>query len=204
LGLANYITFIRIFVSPIFLLLYISHEALNISKTLLPCILLVLLSISELSDVCDGYIARKYNEVSDFGKIFDPMADSIARTSVLLTFTQPPVSLPLPLIFIFLYRDSVISTLRTICALRGFALAARMSGKIKAVVQGVSSFAILALMLLQATDKISLEQLQNFSMYIVAAAAIYTLMSGVDYIYANRKYVSKLLSMREKHEKRSV
>lgn len=204
MGLANYITFIRIFVSPIFLLLYISHEALNISKTLLPCILLVLLSISELSDVCDGYIARKYNEVSDFGKIFDPMADSIARTSVLLTFTQPPVSLPLPLIFIFLYRDSVISTLRTICALRGFALAARMSGKIKAVVQGVSSFAILALMLLQATDKISLEQLQNFSMYIVAAAAIYTLMSGVDYIYANRKYVSKLLSMREKHEKRSV
>jgi CDP-diacylglycerol--glycerol-3-phosphate 3-phosphatidyltransferase len=158
--------------------------------------------VSELSDICDGYIARKYNEVSDFGKIFDPMADSIARTSVLLTFTQPPVNLPLPLIFVFLYRDSVISTLRTICALRGFALAARMSGKIKAVIQGLCAFAVLVLMLLQAIGEISLLEMQQTSMYIVSAAAIYTLFSGADYIYANRRYISKILP--DKHAKHAV
>ena len=100
------------------------HASFGINELLLPYVLLFLLGVFELSDAFDGYIARKYNQVSDFGKIFDPMADSIARISVLLTFTQPPVNLPLPLIFVFLYRDSVISTLRTICALKGFALAA--------------------------------------------------------------------------------
>lgn len=202
MGLANYITFIRIFVSPIFLLLYIAHESLGISPTTLPYLLLFLLSVSELSDACDGYIARKYNEVSDFGKIFDPMADSIARTSVLLTFTQPPVNLPLPLIFIFLYRDSVISTLRTICALRGFALAARTSGKLKAVIQAMASFSILLLMIPASVGYITGKELQSISTYIVSVAAIYTFFSGIDYIYANRRYISKLL--RGKHEKRCI
>lgn len=155
--------------------------------------LLFLLAVAELSDAFDGYLARKYNQVTDFGKIFDPMADSIARLSVLLTFTQPPVNLPMPLIFIFLYRDSVISTLRTICALRGFALAARVSGKIKAAVQAAASFAILFLMIPQSVGYISQEQLQAYSTFIVSLAAIYTLYSGFDYICANRYYIGKLL-----------
>ena len=190
---ANYITFIRIFISPIFLLVYLEHDLLGISSKVLPYILLFLLAVSELSDAFDGYFARKYNEVTDLGKILDPMADSIARISVFLTFTLDPVRLPMLLIFIFLYRDSVVSTLRTICALKGFALAARMSGKIKAVVQGVAAFIILFLMILQSVGTISLEQLQSISMWVVTVAAIYTLFSGADYIYANRNYIRKVL-----------
>lgn len=161
---------------------------------MLPYVLLFLLSVAELSDAFDGYLARKYNQVSDFGKIFDPLADSITRLSVLLTFTQPPVSLPMILVFIFLYRDSVISTLRTICALRGFTLAARISGKIKAVIQAVASFMILGLMISYTLGHLSLQALQAYSSWIVACAAVYTLFSGVDYIYANRLYIRKLLT----------
>lgn len=190
---ANYITFIRIFISPIFLLVYLEHDFLGISNVILPYILLFLLAVSELSDAFDGYFARKYGEVTDLGKILDPMADSIARISVFLTFTLDPVRLPMLLIFIFLYRDSVVSTLRTICALKGFALAARMSGKIKAVVQGVAAFIILFLMILQSVGSISLQQLQSISMWVVTVAAIYTLFSGADYIYANRNYIRKVL-----------
>lgn len=193
MSIANYITFIRIFISPIFLLVYILHTSLGITDVMLPYILLFLLGVSELSDAFDGYIARKYNQVSDFGKIFDPMADSIARISVLLTFTQPPVNLPLPLIFVFLYRDSVTSTLRTICALRGFALSARTSGKIKAIVIAIASFCILFLMILQSVGTITLEALQSYSTWIVSLAAIYALFSGIDYIYANRLHISKIL-----------
>lgn len=191
--LANYITFIRIFISPIFLLVYLEHDFLGISATLLPYLLLFLLAVSELSDAFDGYVARKYGEVTDLGKILDPMADSIARISVFLTFTLDPVRLPMLLIFIFLYRDSVVSTLRTICALKGFALAARMSGKIKAVVQGIAALVILILMILQSVGTISLQQLQSISMWVVTAAAIYTLFSGADYIYANKNYIRKVL-----------
>lgn len=193
MSIANYITFIRIFVSPIFLLVYILHDSFGITSLMLPYILLFLLGVSELSDAFDGYIARKYNQVSDFGKIFDPMADSIARISVMLTFTQPPINLPLPLIFVFLYRDSVTSTLRTICALRGFTLSARFSGKVKAVIQAIASFCILLLMIPQSMGIISQAALQYYSTWIVSLAAVYAVFSGIDYIYANRSYVSKLL-----------
>ena len=193
LTLATYFTFIRIFISPIFLLVYLEHEQLGISSILLPYALLFLLAVSELSDAIDGYVARKYNQVTDLGKILDPMADSIARISVFLTFTQPPVNIPLALIFIFIYRDSVVSTLRTICALKGFALAARKSGKLKAVIQGLAAFAILILMILQSTNVITLETLNFYSTWLVAIAGIYTAFSAIDYIYVNRHYIHRLL-----------
>lgn len=173
--------------------IYIEHEMLGISLTVLPYVLLFLLGVSELSDAFDGYVARRYNQVTDLGKILDPMADSIYRISVFLTFTRPPVNLPLLLVFVFLYRDSVISTLRTICALRGFTLAARSSGKIKAVIQASSSFIILLLMIPFSLGFIDQKTLRYTSTSIVAVAAIYALYSGVEYIYSNREYVLRLL-----------
>ncbi|MBA3604015.1 MAG: CDP-alcohol phosphatidyltransferase family protein [Parachlamydiaceae bacterium] len=192
MGIANYITFTRILISPLFMLFYIYPTFFGIQEIQLPFVLLFLLSISELSDALDGYIARRFNQISEFGKIFDPMADSIARISVFLTFTHPPINLPLPLIFIFLYRDSITSTLRTICALRGFALAARTSGKIKAIVQAIASFIILFLMILHSMGSLSLTNLQSYSYWIVLAAALYALLSLLDYIYSNRHYIAKL------------
>jgi CDP-diacylglycerol--glycerol-3-phosphate 3-phosphatidyltransferase len=169
---------------------------LGISIFMLPYILLFLLGVSELSDAFDGYLARKYNQVTDLGKILDPMADSIARISAFLTFTQPPVNLPIALIFIFLYRDSVVSTLRTICALKGYALAARMSGKLKAVIQAISVTLVVLLMIPYTLGKISAETLTRSSAWIVGIAATYTLFSGIDYIHANKYYVAKLLTNR--------
>lgn len=194
-SVANYFTFIRIFISPIFLLVYAEYQMMGISPTLLPYVLLFLLGVSELSDACDGYFARKYNQVTDLGKILDPMADSIARISAFLTFTLEPVNLPVPLIFIFIYRDSVVSTLRTICALKGFALAARTSGKIKAVVQGLAAFIILILMIPHSLGDLSTATLHYASTWIVTIAGIYTVFSGIDYIYSNRHYIRKLLTL---------
>lgn len=195
MSIAHYFTFIRIFISPIFLLVYIMHERLGISATLLPYILIFLLGVSELSDAFDGYLARKYNQVTDLGKILDPMADSISRLSVFLTFTQPPVNLPMPLIFLFLYRDSVVSTLRTICALKGFALAARISGKIKAGIQAMAAFIILIMMIPHSIGNMSDATLQLWSAWIAGIAAVYTVYSGIDYIFANKEFVSRLLTL---------
>lgn len=195
MSVANYLTFIRIFISPIFLVLYLEHEALGITSVMLPYLLLFLMGVSELSDAFDGYFARRYNQVTDLGKILDPMADSIARTSVFLTFTQDPVRLPMLLIFVFLYRDSVVSTLRTICALRGFALAARLSGKIKAVIQAIAAFIITSLLIPHSLGYLSTEALYTISTCVVAVAAIYAVYSGYDYIYSNRSYIKKLLTL---------
>jgi CDP-diacylglycerol---glycerol-3-phosphate 3-phosphatidyltransferase len=193
LSIANYFTFARILIAPLFLLFYLEHQTLGISDQTMPYILLFLLGISELSDACDGYLARKYNQVTDLGKVLDPMADSIARISVFLTFTLEPVKLPMILVFIFLYRDSVVSTLRTICALKGFALAARLSGKIKAVVQAIAAFILILLMIPYSLGLLSQETLHQTGTIIVGTAAVYTIFSGVDYIYSNWHYIAKFL-----------
>jgi len=177
--------------------LYLEHELLGISLVWLPYVLLLLLGVSELSDAFDGYFARKFHQVTDFGKLLDPMADSIYRISVFLTFTRPPVSLPLLLVFVFLYRDSVISTLRTICALRGFALAARSTGKIKAILQAAAILIILFTMIPYSLGYISQNTLWLTAMITTAVAAAYALFAGVEYIWANRDYVIRLLK-REK------
>lgn len=191
--IANFFTLVRIVISPIFLLVYIQHDFLGITNQMLPFVLMLLLIVSELSDAFDGFFARRYNQVTDFGKVLDPMADSISRISIFLTFTLSPIYLPVPLIFVFLYRDSIVSTLRTICALKGFALAARKSGKIKAIIQAIAAFVILTLLMAHAQGLLSTEALHVYSSGVVSIAALYTIYSGVDYIYANRGYIAKLL-----------
>ncbi len=188
----------RLFISPLFLIFYLYYRQLDISLYALPFLLIGLLSLIELSDFFDGYLARKLNLVTDLGKVLDPMADSITRLTVLLTFTQGLVQLPLLLVFVFIYRDAMISTLRTVCAFRGVTLAARMSGKVKAVVQAVAIFLILLLMIGYAWSYFSLAQLQSISALIISAAALYTLYSGGEYIYANRSYIRQAWS-RSKH-----
>jgi CDP-diacylglycerol--glycerol-3-phosphate 3-phosphatidyltransferase len=153
-----------------------------------------LVVISELSDVFDGILARKKNQVTDLGKILDPMADSIFRLSVFLTFTQGLIKLPLLLVLVFLYRDSIISTLRTVCALRGVALAARLSGKVKAVIQALTAILILVLMIPYSLGYLKLSLLREISLYAVLTAAVYSVFSGIEYVYANRNFIKKAIS----------
>lgn len=185
------LTISRIFISPIFLIFYLKYQQLGISLTALPFLLIFLLALSELSDFFDGFLARKFNLVTELGKILDPMADSITRLTILLTFTQGFIRLPLLLVFVFVYRDAMISTLRTVCAFRGVTLAARTSGKVKAVLQAISIFAILILMIPYSYGALSLLQLQDISLYIISTAAFYTVFAGAEYIYANRTYIKQ-------------
>lgn len=194
MSIALYLTLIRVVLSPIFLIVYLYYQSFGISLAVLPYFLIVLLGVSELTDLFDGFAARKKNQVTDLGKLLDPMADSIFRLSVFLTFTQGLIQLPLLLVLFFFYRDTIISTLRTVCALRGVALAARWSGKIKAVIQGMVALFILVLMIPYSLGYMRIETLQSISFYSVLAAVIYTLYSGGEYVYANRSYIKKALN----------
>lgn len=176
----------RIVICPIFLVIYLFYAKMGISITLMPYLLLILLVICELSDVFDGFFARRQKQVTELGKILDPMADSIVRVSVFLSFTQGIIKLPLLLVLVFVVRDSVISTLRTLCALRGVALAARVSGKVKAVLQAIAIFAILLLMIPYTLHYISLDCIRSLSFWIVFVTAIYTVASGVEYLWVCR------------------
>lgn len=187
--------------SPFFLLFYLEYQWMGISSTTLPFILLALLGVSELTDACDGYLARRFDAVTDLGKLIDPMADSISRLSVFMTLTEYPVKLPIFFVFLLFYRDSVIGTLRTICALQGTALAARASGKIKAILQGIAAFLVVLLLIPHSRGELSTEQLQFFSRIFVGIACVYSVYSGIDYFIAHRHVLKKALMLRPRRER---
>lgn len=189
------LTLSRILLGPIFMAIYLYYPEMDITITWLPYILLILTCICEVSDVFDGFLARRHNKVTELGKLLDPMADSIFRLSVLFSFTQGFIQLPLLLVSVFFYRDIIISTLRTVCALRGVALAARWSGKIKAVILAIVIFFILILMIPYSLGYLDLGTLHVISFYSVTVAALYVAYSGIEYIIANKSYIKKALSL---------
>lgn len=185
------LTLSRIIICPIFLVVYLFYFKIGISLQLMPFILLFLLILCELSDIFDGIVARRTNQVTELGKILDPMSDSIVRLSVLLSFTQGLIKLPLLLVLVFVFRDAVISTLRTLCALHGTALAARLSGKLKAVLQAVAIFVVTMSIIPYSMGLISIDLLREISFWVVTLTAVYTILSGIEYIWAYRHYIHR-------------
>lgn len=189
ISLAHLMTFLRIILVPFFPLLYFGGTSIGISEKVIPFILFFLLVVCQISDILDGLFARKRNEVTDLGKVLDPMADSVLSLTVLFTFTSEPVSLPIMLVFVFLYREFAIIALRLLCGLKGHALAARSSGKIKTVLQAAVFFFILLLLIAYQWQIISLPQLKWISFFSVLVPAVYTVISVCEYFYASRRFL---------------
>lgn len=192
-SIANFLTIMRLFICPIYLLIYLFYPSFNLSLQQTTPLLLSLLIISEASDALDGYIARRFNQVTDFGKILDPMADSISRTTYFIAFTQGPINLSVFVVFIFVYRDAIISTLRTMCALKGIALAARPTGKLKAIFQSFAAFLITLTYMLYSYQLVALATLKSISAFLGAAVALFTLLSASEYLWAYRKTIRAII-----------
>lgn len=193
MNLAHYLTFLRIVVIPFFPAIYLYYGFLGLNCKTAYFLLLLILVICEITDAVDGFVARKKNLVTDVGKIIDPMADTITHISIFFTFTQGIISIPLMLVFVLLYRELAISALRTLCALKGVALAARKSGKIKAIMQAVVCFFIVILMLGNSFGYVTLHVVQKSSLIAVCIAAVYSIYTLVEYFYANRRHISKII-----------
>lgn len=176
------LTLLRIVLSPLFPLIYLGYEELGLSLRVVPWLLLALLVVCEISDLLDGVLARRYNQVTDLGKVLDPMADSMVHLSFFFMLTQGAVALSLGWVLLFLYRELLVGTLRTWSALRGVALAARGSGKCKTLLQAIVSFAILFLLGGYTLEWISLDRLRELSQWGVAIAAVMAWVSAIDYV----------------------
>lgn len=189
----HYFTFLRLVLIPLFIFFYRHGQLFGMSAAAVPIALLVTLALSELSDACDGFLARKLNQVTDFGKIFDPMADSLSRLAVYFCFTQGSVALPLEIPFLMLYRDMAVSLLRTVCALKGVAFSARSSGKFKAFIQASCAFAILLGLELVELKLLDLSLFRTVAFYLGILACGFSLFSGFEYYYASRHYLKNIL-----------
>jgi CDP-diacylglycerol--glycerol-3-phosphate 3-phosphatidyltransferase len=110
---------------------------------------------------------------------------------VFFAFTQGVLQVPLMIVLIFFWRDSLVNTLRALCALQGIPLAARTSGKIKAIVQAIATFIVLVLMIPYTNGCLSLQEFQKISLVSIALAAAYTFYSGCEYLWVHRQMIKK-------------
>jgi CDP-diacylglycerol--glycerol-3-phosphate 3-phosphatidyltransferase len=141
--LSNKFTLSRILLSPVFFILYFLPIWTGKFSELSVCIAIPMLAFMEFTDFLDGYYARKHNEVSDFGKIFDPFADVMVHLATFFCFifsVNTTGYLP-PIIFILiLYREMTMNFVRMVAMKKGVAIAARKGGKFKTVMYVVAGF----------------------------------------------------------------
>ena len=143
---ANKITLTRICMIPFFLyfasqpMLVFDQEAWQNSfqiETFFPTatvVALVLFCVASFTDFLDGYIARKYNQVTDFGKFVDPLADKLLVTSALVLFVGQGAMAGW-MVCVLIARELIITSLRVVAANKGRVLAATWTGKVKTCVQ---------------------------------------------------------------------
>jgi len=140
--LANKLTFFRMFLSPVFFIVYLFPrffpQLCNGSAVWTVPALWVIFVASEITDMLDGMVARKRNETSDFGKLFDPFADTLMQLTCFLCFVLDGL-LPAVLFLLIIYREFGILFIRNLMLKKGIAMGARMSGKIKTVTYIIAS-----------------------------------------------------------------
>ena len=105
---------------------------------------LAVMVVAEFSDMVDGMVARALGQVSDLGKLLDPLSDSVYRVSVFLGLVAIGV-MPGWMMVVILVRDLVVAHVRVVAGARGVAMAARASGKIKAIVQAIAQLGVVFL-----------------------------------------------------------
>ncbi len=134
---------------------------------------LITFTISSLTDILDGYIARKYNAISDFGKLMDPLADKLTQLSVLLTLSIKGV-IPFWIIVILILKEIVLIVGAAFLYGKELVVSSKWYGKLTTVlmyIAVVSSFFI------------RIFKLPNFDIYIYVLAVIFALFSLFMYIH---------------------
>lgn len=162
---ANKITIARVALIPVFLALaYTGHMYWALSVYIIAC----------LSDMADGYIARHYNQISNFGKFADPLADKMLVLSAMCFFVENG-QMPGWVVAVVLFREFAVSGLRLIAVERSRVIAAAWSGKIKT---GCTMVGLGAMMLFPTLNLVNI----IFTVLILAT----TVYSGAEYFYVNR------------------
>lgn len=170
---ANKLTLARVVMIPAFMLvLYLGIPGANYWA-------LAIFALASATDWLDGYIARKYNQVTDFGKFMDPLADKCLVTAAMLWFVEVG-QMPAWALLLVIVREFAISGLRMNAATTGRVIAAGWSGKVKTA----STMVCIILMLLPISSVMNT--------LCVAVIVLTTIYSGVEYVMKNLDVISNV------------
>jgi CDP-diacylglycerol---glycerol-3-phosphate 3-phosphatidyltransferase len=187
LNLPNKLTVFRIVLAGVFMLLLFSRGVL--AKTLALAVFLC----ASLTDYLDGYIAKKNNMITDFGKLMDPIADKILVLSAFLAFVEMEL-IPAWMVVIIIFREVLITGLRISALTKGRVIASDDGGKHKMVSQVLSVLAILLFIIFregggsvfnfwsESTELLYKDAIFLFMLF----TTILTLISGISYLARNK------------------
>ena len=173
MNLPNKLTLMRVVLIPIFLLvLFLMQEPYN------RYIATAIFVVASVTDFLDGYIARKYHMVSNFGKFMDPLADKLLVMAALVSMVAME-DLPAWVVIVILAREFAITGFRTLAMEANIVMAASWWGKIKTTTQMI----MIILVLLQ----LPFAYMPMIETVLIWLAVLFTVVSGVDYIVKNKQ-----------------
>ncbi len=193
MNLANKLTMLRIFLVPLFLI-FIAVKNIPYGTFIATFIFI----IASLTDQLDGYIARSRNQITNFGKFMDPLADKLLVTAALISLVELQV-VPAWATVVIIAREFAVSGLRTIAASEGKVIAASMWGKVKTVTQIAAIIALLFqvnigsskhLISLVESSTIIKDIFNYGPRMLLILAVIMTLISGYDYFKKNLNIIN--------------
>ena len=169
---ASKITLFRVFLIPVYMVLMLLSLQ-NGEGDALRWAALAVFVIASASDFVDGYIARHFNQVSDFGKFLDPLADKLLVTSCMMIFVGCG-RMPAWMVFVVIAREFAVTGLRLTAVSGGRVIAAGWSGKIKTACTMVGLIAMMAIVTVPALD--------TAVSWIILVTTVY---SGIEYFARN-------------------
>ena len=187
----NKLSLLRIFLVPVMMFFYL--------ETFFPygkIVAIAVFIIAALTDMIDGYIARKYNLVTDLGKLLDTNADKILVLAALLMIVcDGTVVAPWGVIIatIIIGRDMLISAFRQIAASKNFVMAADKWGKIKAIITYVAlpMFFLLAFFNEMAITGTAVYVYEIGCYVLLGIATLFTIISAINYLVKNRNVIKE-------------
>jgi len=183
LNLPNKLTLLRILLVPVFILLLMGFQ--NSESTILKILPLIVFAFASFTDLLDGYIARRDNLITDFGKFMDPLADKILVNSALICFIELKM-LAAWIVIVIIAREFIISGFRMLAAKKGITIAANIWGKLKTV----SQMALVIIMLLSYANIMNFTEVLITPLIVIVV--VLTIVSAVTYIYANKKVIETM------------
>ena len=170
--LASKITLVRVALIPAYMVfMYLSGGQSNLWMW----IALGIFILASVTDFVDGYVARKYNQISDFGKFLDPLADKLLTIAAMVMFCQWG-AMPAWALMLTLTREFAVTGLRLVAVGKGNVIAAGWSGKVKTASTMVGLCAMMAF-----------PRVEWVAIAVTAVIVITTVYSGVEYFICNWK-----------------
>ncbi|MCL2068285.1 MAG: CDP-diacylglycerol--glycerol-3-phosphate 3-phosphatidyltransferase [Oscillospiraceae bacterium] len=179
MNLPNKLTVLRVLMIPLFLLFYYTGGYLAAFFTF---------ALASITDALDGYLARKYNLVTDFGKLMDPLADKLLTIAAFVVIISRMTPIYIVCLVIIISREFIVTSIRLVAAEKGIIIAADKWGKLKTVSQMVwICFALLFHVLILNSAPVPVTGLiQALFDGLFIAMMLLTVFSGINYCVRNR------------------